>query len=288
MSRPSTHVVLTFDDGYWAPAYAAARSLALSSAEPEALVLHLLHSGLSVAHRTELDALASEFPLRLSHLDLEAQPAFVEFAAALPVHRPFTAVIYARLLLDVLLPAEVERLVYLDCDILVRSPIEVLSASDLMGRSIGAVLDPHRHIHMLGTDLTRNADVFSFGFAYFNSGVLLIDRAAFARADVPAKTRELAGRGLLDRLQYDQAALNLIFRDDWLPLDFRWNLINPMQAHEVLEPHIVHYTGPRKPWGLLPGAAFHRHYRHAMTNRIFNQFRRERRGKLLSLFGAGR
>jgi lipopolysaccharide biosynthesis glycosyltransferase len=144
-------------------------------------------------------------------------------------------------------------------------------------------------MQMLGTDLKRNRDVFDFGFRYFNSGMLLIDRAAFGRARVPERTREMAATGLLDRLQYDQAALNLIFANDWLPLDFRWNLINPEPAHEALEPHIVHYTGPRKPWGLLPGAAYHRLYRHAMTNRIFDQFRRERRMRALpGWLGGGR
>ncbi len=33
--------------------------------------------------------------------------------------------------------------------------------------------------------------------------------------------------GLLARLQYDQAVLNLVFKDNWLALDFRWNLICP-------------------------------------------------------------
>src|SRR5690606_31766230 len=130
---------------------------------------------------------------------------------------------------------------------------------------------------------------FDFGFAYFNSGVLLIDRQAYAAARVPERTKTMADEGLLDRLQYDQAALNLIFRNDWLPLDFRWNLINPEPAHEALEPHIVHYTGPRKPWGLLPGAAYGRLYRHVMTNRLFHQFQRERRRQQLrGLFGATR
>lgn len=288
MSAAPIHLVLTFDDPYWAPAYAVMRSIALSSRRPADLRFHLLHIGLAAAHRSELDAIAAEFPARIDHIALETQPAYQAFVAELPIKRPFTAVIYARLLLDALLPPEVGRLVYLDCDTLVRAPIEDLAETDLGGKSIGAVLDAHRHMQMLGTDLRRNRDVFYFGYPYFNSGVLLIDRAAFARAGVPERTRAFAAAGLLDRLQYDQAALNLIFAGDWQPLDFRWNLINPVPAHEALEPHVVHYTGPRKPWGVLPGAAYGRLYRHVMTNRIFHDFRRARaRRAVLGRLGGG-
>ncbi|MCB1020943.1 MAG: glycosyltransferase family 8 protein [Acidobacteria bacterium] len=279
------HVALSFDDGFWAPAYAVMRSICLASHHRGDLVFHLFEDALEPAHRAELDSIATEFPARLVHVDLGANARFAELTAALPVARPFSRVIYARLMLDALLPPDVERLVYLDCDTLVLAPIEQLIETDLGGKSIGAVSDPYRHMHMLGRDLRANADVFDFTTPYFNSGVLLIDRAAFARADVPSRTRDLAQKGLLQRLQYDQAALNLIFADDWLALDPRWNFIAPLAAHEALEPFVLHYAGPRKPWGLLPGAAHRRLYRHVMTNRLFYPFRRAQMWRALRSVG---
>jgi lipopolysaccharide biosynthesis glycosyltransferase len=276
MAGQPIHIALTFDDGYWAPAYAVMRSIAFASRRPGDLVFHLFHIGLAAHHRQALDAIAAEFPVRLEHVDLAAEPAYREFVARLPIRRPFTPVIYARLLLASLLPAEVDRLVYLDCDVLVRAPIEELAATDLSQKSIGAVLDPYRHMQMLGRDLTGNGTTFDYNFPYFNSGVLLIDRARYAAADPAGRTAEMAASGLLDRLQYDQAALNLVFRDDWAPLDFRWNVIGATPAHEALEPFVIHYTGPRKPWSLVPGAAHQRLYRHVMTNAVYYAFWRER------------
>ncbi len=270
------HIALTFDDRYWAPAYAVMRSICLASNRRPDLVFHLIHTGIGPANRAQLDSLASEFPVAINHVALDQHQAYKAFVTDLPIAKPFSPVIYARLLLDRLLPETAQRIVYLDCDTFVRAPIETLFAKNLEGKPIGAVLDAHRHMQMLGRDLRQNGDVFSYNFPYFNSGVLLIDRSAYARADMPARTMELHRTGLLSRLQYDQAALNLVFKDNWHSLDWRWNVICPEPAHEVLDPFILHYTGPRKPWSLLPGAAFARLYRHVMTNDIYYAFWRER------------
>jgi lipopolysaccharide biosynthesis glycosyltransferase len=100
--------------------------------------------------------------------------------------------------------------------------------------------------------------------------------------------QRLEASGTMARIQFDQAALNIAFRDQWLPLDFRWNLINPHPAHEALEPHIVHYTGPHKPWHLMSRTAFAQAYRHAMTNDFFYAYWRERQlRRLRRPFGRG-
>jgi lipopolysaccharide biosynthesis glycosyltransferase len=230
------HVALTFDENYWAPAYAVMRSICLASRRPGDLVFHLIHTGLDARRRDQLDAIAIEFPVATQHTDLTTHPAYRAFVDELPIGKPFTPIIYARLLLDRLLPPDVERVIYIDSDTFVRGPIEDLAELDLAGKPIAAVLDPGRHKLMLGRDFRQNADLFDFHFAYFNSGMMVIDRKAFGIADLPGQTRRMYESGLLARLQYDQAVLNLVFKDNWRPLDFRWNLICPLPAHEVLEP----------------------------------------------------
>jgi lipopolysaccharide biosynthesis glycosyltransferase len=275
------HIALTFDDGFWAPAYATMRSVCLASRRRGDLVFHLFHRGLAVGHRAQLDEIPKEFGAALIDYDLSANAAFNAFLAGMSYHKALTNLVYARLMLDDLLPAEIARLIYLDCDMLVRSPIETLAELDLEGHPIAAVLDPHRHRAMLGRDFKRNTDLFDFNQSYFNAGLLVIDRPAYAAADLPGRTRAYHEAGVLERVQYDQAVLNLVFKDNWLPLDFRWNLINPQPAHENFEPHIVHYTGPRKPWHLLSRVAFAQAYRHTMTNDVFYAFWRERQGRRL-------
>jgi lipopolysaccharide biosynthesis glycosyltransferase len=269
------HIALTFDDRFWAPAYATFRSICLASHRREHLILHAIHSGLSSQHRARIDALTAEFPVRLAHIDLADHPAYAAFVKTLPIGFAFSPVIWARLLLDRLVP-EANRITYLDSDLLIRAPIEELALIDLQGKAIGAIIDPHRHRHMLGRDFREHTDLFDYRQPYFNSGVLVIDRQGFAAADLPGVVQKLQLSGQLAQIQFDQASLNLAFRDNWLPLDWRWNVINPQTAHENFEPRIVHYTGRRKPWQLLSRVAFAQAYRHTMTNDVFYDYWRER------------
>jgi lipopolysaccharide biosynthesis glycosyltransferase len=283
MAGAPIHVALTFDDSFWAPAYATMRSVCLASRRREDLRFHVLTRGVSAEHRQVLGAIETEFGARLIDYDLTNNPAVARFLEGLSFHKKLTNLVYTRLMLDELLPAEVERIIYLDCDMLVRAPIEQLAEADLEGKALAAVMDPHRHRAMLGRDFLRNADLFDYRQPYFNAGMLVIDRAAFGAADLPARTRAYHEQGVLGRVQYDQAILNLVFAGNWLELDFRWNLINPSPAHEVLEPHIVHYTGPRKPWQMLPGIAFAQVYRHTMTNAVYYRYMRERAWRRIGL-----
>jgi lipopolysaccharide biosynthesis glycosyltransferase len=83
-------------------------------------------------------------------------------------------------------------------------------------------------------------------------------------------------KGIMDRIYYDQDFLNILFRDDFYPLDAKWNVIGPDFAHEGLEVYNLHYVGRSKPWNLVSKVAFFRMYRHVMTNRIFYKFFRHR------------
>jgi lipopolysaccharide biosynthesis glycosyltransferase len=273
------HVTLAFDVNFWAPAYAVMRSVCLTSARRGELVFHLCEYRVSDAHRQALDAIAEEFGARIEHIALESHAAFNAIRERLPVPRRLHPVIYARLLLPAVL-GRVERVLYLDCDTMVVKPVEQLIETDMAGKTIAAVPDAARLIIAGGRRMREKSDLFDLSKSYFNSGVLLIDLKRFAAADVPARLEALIADGTMNRLYYDQDILNLIFTDDWRELDWRFNVVDPRPPHETLGPHIVHYTGERRPWHLLAGltrsVAFARAYRHVMTDEVFYRFMRER------------
>lgn len=274
------HIALTFDDGFWAPAYATMRSVCLASRKRSQLVFHLLHKGLTAAHRTKVHAINVEFGAHLVDYPLDRNPVFAEITRGFTFRYRFNDMVLARLIFDRLLPKSVKRLVYIDCDVMVRAPIEDLWASNLDGLPLGGVLDPQRHRIMLGREFRAKTDLFDYADSYLNGGVLLIDLRQWAEADLVGKTEEFRQRGLLDRLFYDQDILNLVFKGRFKPLDFRWNLGNPRPAHEALEPFLVHYSGDRKPWNPFSGTAFAQLYRHVMTNEVYYQYLRERAKRL--------
>lgn len=281
-SRPPTtiHIVLAFDDNFWAPAYAVMRSVCLTSATPDQLHFHLCHDAVSSQHLAVLNEVEGEFGAKVLHYVLDKDPAFLELVRRLPLERRFRRVIYARLLLDNILPANITRVIYLDSDTMAMSDIAQVWESNLEGKTLGAVNDPMRLFNMHGRDLREKRDLFAQGLPYFNSGMLVIELQRYAAAGIEQRLAEFETSGVLKRLYYDQDILNLIFREDWQQLDWRFNIVDPHMAHQAMDPVILHYTLQARPWtlraGLFRTIAFARLYRHVMTNSVFYSFLRQR------------
>jgi len=272
------HIALTFDDAFWGPAYATMRSVCLATTRRTDLVFHLLHWHLAAENRPILDAIAQEFGARVVHYPLEQEPRIGMLIEGLPGTRKFPAVVYARLLLDELLPADVDRVLYLDSDLYVRAPVEMLIEMSMRGYSLAAAPEPGRQHLVRGDDMRTRMGPFDPAEPYFNSGVLMIDRRAWGRARLLAYLEFLRSSGQLDQLFHDQDVLNLRFRGEWLRLDPMWNLTKPHPAVRALDPYIVHYTTGMKPWNRFAYVAFGSSYKHVMTRAVLKRYRRYRFG----------
>ncbi|KAH0833001.1 glycosyltransferase family 8 protein [Lanmaoa asiatica] len=141
----------------------------------------------------------------------------------------------------------VERVLYLDADILVRRDLRELWCTDLSGRSLAAAPDvgsPMGH-----TGVQRGE--------YFNAGVLLVDlaRTRSTLRELEACCREMAHSKLRE-----QDALNVHFKNDWVALSLGWNAQGlgtyaecasvereRLCLKEMKDPAIVHFTGPVHP-----------------------------------------
>lgn len=173
-----------------------------------------------------------------------------------PRNRRFGQVAWYRVFLPELLP-EVDRVLYLDCDTIIRRNLSELWMTDLRGMPLGAVVNPLypfmdcRFLDELGVRAE----------SYFNSGVLLFDLQKWRASEL---TEHLLVRAREQGRQEwpDQNALNVVLRDFWLPLPPAWNAQNTlfdlpmyMLAYDeaaIVEaranPAIIHFIGPYKPW----------------------------------------
>lgn len=276
-------IAVTFDDGFWAPAYASMRSVCLTTSRPQDLRFHVIHSGLAAGEH--FDAIASigrDYGAALNFIDLDATNILSERIAGFPQIRlrRLNPIVYARLFLGDLLPADLNRVLYLDCDIFVRSPIEALFHAELDGKAIGAVLQPDRMHCIAGKDLTQRS-AFSMAEPYYNAGVMLIDLEQYRGMDFALTLNASLTPDELALFYYDQDIINYVFKGRFQELDTRWNLQNPEPAHEVFNPHIVHYSANAKPWLSWSRVAFKRTYRHLMTNDYFYRYRKERQVRRL-------
>lgn len=141
----------------------------------------------------------------------------------------------------------VERILYVDADTLVRSDLRELWNVDLQGKTLGAVPD-------IGFPMGHPGVAKAL---YFNAGVLMMDLAKL-RARLP-KLVEQAGE-MKGSVHADQDVLNTVLRDEWHPLDLKWNAQglgtyskchsperDALNLTSLDRPSIVHFTGPTNP-----------------------------------------
>lgn len=157
----------------------------------------------------------------------------------------FLGPVWAKVDLVNLLP--VERVLYLDADILARGDVGGLWDTDLGEKLLGACPDvgfPLGH-----EEIERGP--------YFNAGVLLMDLTKIRRE--VQKLREV-GKSMQSSRFVEQDGLNVHFRGAWKPLSLQWNAQGlgtyaelctadrkKTNLHEMVNPILVHFTGPVSP-----------------------------------------
>lgn len=183
-----------------------------------------------------------------------------DFPVGLYFQEPFiTKEAYFRLFVMDVLPQTLEKVLYLDVDMVICSSIRELWDIDISDVAVGVVPDCfHQDIH------ETNRIGYEVSLGIFNSGVLLINLSYWREHDVMKEFVAYA-KEAKDHLKYhDQDVLNYVFRHHKKELPIRFNLQTIHMYHdhfrylhfrlieEVKEafrhPVIIHYTGPEKPW----------------------------------------
>ncbi|ELP3325892.1 glycosyltransferase family 8 protein [Vibrio alginolyticus] len=162
---------------------------------------------------------------------------FYELDIQLPPKGRFSKAMYGRLYLDVILPSSIERVIYLDCDLVVNKSISLLWNIDISDFPIGAVPEDSSIIkRSLMKRYTLNE--------YFNSGVLLINLKKVRSELSFQKVLSLLNDSKY-RFEYpDQDALNVIFKNNWYMLP---NIYNYTGLNFSPESVVIHYA-LSKPW----------------------------------------
>lgn len=274
------HIALVLDDNFWAPAYAVMRSVALHTRRRKDLRFHLVHQPLATEHVADLMRIEDEFGAKIVWYALAGMPEFDEMVRELPSYYRISKVTYARLILDKLLDPGIQRVIYLDSDIMVRDGIETLWNADLAGQPIGAVRDAGAPLEALEVDHRRRTGLDPADL-WFNTGVMVIDLPQWRGWGITQQVAKMVSEGTAQNLFLDQDILNIIFCRRWRELPREWNFQSPRHVHEPLTPSIVHYTGEHKPWALHGPCAYRRIYRRIMTNELFYRYARYRWKRML-------
>ena len=170
----------------------------------------------------------------------------------------WSIVTYYRLYVEDLLPKVVNKVLYLDCDIIVDRSLGELFDMDWNGYAVGAIPDMCTEWQEYYDRLGYNRDV-----GYFNAGVLFINLDYWRGHGIGQKCVDYLADNYDRIFNNDQDVLNVITRDCKrnLPVSYNYqmqlrmpyffNTFNENMKNDVLEtksPHIIHYAAELKPW----------------------------------------
>lgn len=163
---------------------------------------------------------------------------------------------YSRLLAAELLP-NINKFIYLDCDLTVEKPISELYETNLGDNIIGAVRQRNSEMHhsvIKRYKLPKN-------LLYINSGVLLVNAKAWRENLVTKGILKWIQTNLLHLEMSDQESLLVYLEGKILELNPKWNIEARHYSEKKMgmplekdlldameSPAVIHYTGSVKPW----------------------------------------
>lgn len=267
MKNDTIHVMVTINKNYILPLRVMLKSLVTSNSQ-ESIQIWLLHSGIPARDLFALEAYCSSLHMTLAQVEVDR--AIFENA---PVSQQYPQEMYYRLLAPRLLPDTLERILYLDPDILVINPVRSLWELPLGECAFAAA--SHSGVFEIINDVNRVR--LKKEHDYYNTGVLLMDLAK-ARELVKAEEIFNCVREHSEKLVLpDQDVFNLLYGGLTLQLDDSiWNydvryfsaylLKSDGQCNMdwVMENTVfLHFCGRQKPWKttyLNRFAALYKHY----------------------------
>lgn len=176
-----------------------------------------------------------------------------------PVSQHISIAAYFRILIPELIDSNIDKVLFLDSDMVICRSITPFWNIDISQYSHAAVENP-----CTAADYKSNLGMSEDSF-YFNSGVLLINLQMWRQLNVLQKSLEFINQ-YPEKIHYwDQDALNSVLENQWLKVESEWNAhtaffktsnyeelgITSREYHQTrYNPAIIHFTGGGscKPW----------------------------------------
>ena len=243
------HIAISLDENYINPLYVLLTSVFLNNKET-AIVIHSIITGIDNTQKNEIAEYIHQNngEIYFYKIDQENLSGLV-----IPENMSLTVATYYRLFFPVLVPMEIEKLLYIDADAVVIKNLRELYNINIGSKPVGAVSDKIRKPRPeLGHYSTEN---------YFNAGVMLINISEWKKQEVTERALQFVYDFPERIISPDQDALNAVLIDNWHRLDARYNVrhldIPPYLGKKDInaflkEKVIIHFTGGiHKPWCAL-------------------------------------
>lgn len=257
------HIVFSSDEKYVPHMGVAMISILSNASENEVICFHVISDSISPESRQKVLSLGNRNKCEIEIFDMDEH-----FRKKLgPVnrihpHQHVTASAYSRLLIGSIFP-DLDKVLYLDCDLIVLGGLGDLWEMNMADHTIAVVEEPRDPEPLLRIP------------HYFNSGVMMINLNRWRVLGYERRCLKIEEWVLKNRKYHDQSILNHVFRSgDVACLRKNYNymvkfgkyLEEPVERENL--PIIVHYASGQKPWILdffdekeMPFSQYYRKYR---------------------------
>ncbi len=248
------HIAFCLDDNY-VPYCAGVIASVIDNNKDEDIIFHLFGDGLSQGNTNKLTTWINSFENVSLRTYAISKDDFKDF----PIGDAYVNIsTYFRLVIPALLGG-LEKVIYLDCDVVVNGSLKELWNTDVSEYAVAGVRDRIndyvRVYNRLGYHMQEG---------YLNAGVLLINLNRWREDDIFEKAISIARKMPKQLKNHDQDIINLVYHDSKLFLDFKYNLLEyymytedwlymdkkyyPQIEKACQDPVIVHFCMPQKPW----------------------------------------
>lgn len=242
------YIVSAADNQYALHLAVMLTSLCQNANKNKNLFFYLIHSELSIGNQILFKKLCKKYQVNLSFLSINK-----ELFDGVKITAHISEAAYYRILIPHLLPDRIEKVIYLDCDLIIKDDISKLWRVNIPDHFLAAVENP---------GFKRYDILIPKGAKYFNSGVLVLNVKKWRENSISDEVLQYIENFPEKIIYWDQDALNAVLYDKWLDLDPKWNQQtnfftldfsknNPSMTpflDAVHFPSIIHYTGSSKPW----------------------------------------
>ncbi|AFY87962.1 MAG: General stress protein A [Chroococcidiopsis cubana SAG 39.79] len=176
-----------------------------------------------------------------------------------------TVATYYRLLIPDLLPQHIEKVIYLDCDLVVNEDLQKLWAIEIDNSYLLAVQD--MGIREVSNPRGGLHNYQELGIPphskYLNAGVMVFNLEKWRTENISTQAIEYLEQNKEHVLNWDQDGVNAVLAGKWRELDPRWNqtpsvykyrswkdspFTEEMYKSVIQQPYIVHFATAIKPW----------------------------------------
>lgn len=243
ITKPIIPIFFATDDNYAPYLVVALQSIVDNSSADNQYNIYIMATTLSVYNVAQLNKFNRD-NFTVEYIDVTSK--LDSMGDILHLRDYYTNTTYYRLFIPSI-ASEYDKVLYLDCDIIVRRDIANLYNHDIGDNLVGAIVE----------DVMNNYDVFgtyvekALGInrkLYFNAGILVMNLDAMRKENLEQQFVDLI-KAFKFEVTQDEDYLNVLCKGRITWIEQGWN-IAPIPGTELPEElvHLIHYKLAFKPW----------------------------------------